>query len=301
MTATRQPRSRGLKAATVACAMAAAMGTATQAEAQEGLGYTDLRLSINTLPWDGFKGGPVYNPVQGSYDSGIRISGMIIGPICGILPVGCGTPARPADSVSGSSDIYGGYDDLNLEDEVVFYDAGVSYDLLVGFELSGIMLANDGELNPLSGIVGMAFEDPVLYSLTGGGIPGLNPALGLAFGAGEPDISVTALAGTLHFGWGFELVTRTSGRFHVEITPFLGAGMGVADWTDGLSGADDDRAGIYYEVGARAGAYYTWNNGMQLGLNARWMYGDLDVDLFNTGTNLSVSGLTIGLDLGYRF
>ena len=47
----------------------------------------------------------------------------------------------------------------------------------------------------------------------------------------QPSVEATAFALTVHFGWGFEIATRTAGRWHWELTPFFGAGLAEGDVT----------------------------------------------------------------------
>jgi hypothetical protein len=105
MTFTARP-SRTL--AGICAAAAVSMAAVPGAQAEDGFGYTDVRLTIGTMPWDGYSGGPAYNQGSDDFDSAYRISVMAVGPICGILPIGCETPARLSyESSSGSDDDYG--------------------------------------------------------------------------------------------------------------------------------------------------------------------------------------------------
>jgi hypothetical protein len=88
--------------------------------------------------------------------------------------------------------------------------------------------------------------------------------------------------------------------FHIEINPYFGAGVGILTYD--LAGASS--AGLYWEVGVRGAAYYTWKNGIQLGMQMGYMYGtsksNLDGASSTFDTDLTIQGMTLGLQLGLR-
>jgi len=72
------------------------MGASAGADLAAEAGFADLRASYQFVAND-------------DYDDSSRISVMLIGPLCSILPVGCETPARLADlddDAPSSSDAY---------------------------------------------------------------------------------------------------------------------------------------------------------------------------------------------------
>ncbi|TVR42909.1 MAG: hypothetical protein EA402_10675 [Planctomycetota bacterium] len=228
------------------------------------LGYTDLRLTIGTMPFSGVSGGPAGERYSGKYEFAGRVSLMAIGPVCSVLPINCYTPPRVGSSgTSTAVDSYGSYDDLVVERQFSYRaQQSYSYDWLLGFELSGNTF--------------VASRD------------------------NEPEITTNALAITVHVGFGLEIATRSSGRWHWELTPFIGAGFAVTDW-ETTAGVSDDDLGTYWEIGVRLGTYYTFAGGFQLGAEARYVYADMDVGVFGESADYSVDGLTFNLALGYRF
>lgn len=284
-----------------------ATSLAAPAQAEDSvLGYTDLRLSVSAMPIDGFDGGPAWNRQNDDFDDAYRLSVMAIGPICGILPIGCATPPRLRRSSDSSSDTdaYGTYDDLALEQEFVYTDTKAGgYDTLIGFELSRTTLNNDGAVNPLAPLFGSAFADPAVFSITSDQAGAVVPReMYFLLGTGEPDIQVDITALTVHFGWGFEVATRTRGRWHWEFTPYAGAGFASVDWVDGFTGAEDSDDGTYFELGGRVGTYYTFPFGLQIGANVRAQYANISgIDIFDAGSSVSSSGLAVGADVGWRF
>jgi len=286
----------------------AALGTVAlsdQAQAADGLGYTDIRLSVGVMPTSDWGGGGMLGPTGGDFDDGLRASAMFIGPICGVLPVGCGTPPRPGRKAEADAATdFGDYDDLAIEEFDFSSESSYSYDVLLGIEASGNVWSNDGEINELAPLFGNFWADPSLFFL----IPpsSLNfgtftPSSMLLFGPGEPEIDYTAGALTIHLGWAFEIFTRTRGRWSVEITPFIGGGGAAVDWTDGFTGTEDDDEGFYWEGGVRVGTYYTFAGGFQVGIDARAIYSDADIELFDRSVDMSTTGANVNVSLGYRF
>ena len=101
---------------------------------------------------------------------------------------------------------------------------------------------------------------------------------------------------TLHPG----LAWLLDDGFHIEINPYFGAGVGILTYD--LAGASS--AGFYWEVGVRGAAYYTWKNGIQVGMQLGYMYGtsksELQATSSNYDTDLTIQGMTLGLQLGLR-
>lgn len=239
----------------------AAIAAGPVAAEDQFLGYTDIRLTGSTMPLDGWSSGGQ----EANFESGYRVSLMAIGPICVILPINCYTPPRLGGH-GGSTEVvdtYGTYDDLVVERDFSFTDTrSYSYDWLLGFELS-MNTFESGRQN-------------------------------------QPSVDMSAVALSVHFGWGFEIATRTPGRWHWELTPFVGAGLADADVTPAGGGGGQSDEGVYYEVGGRLGSYYTFTNGIQIGAEVRYVYSDTDVEPFQND-DLSTSGITFGANVGYRF
>lgn len=111
----------------------------------------------------------------------------------------------------------------------------------------------------------------------------------------SPEIDLRSYQLTVHPG----LAWLLDDEFHVELNPYLG--VGHAEFEQSLAG---DGTGLYWEVGFRAAAYYTWSNGVQLGLQVGYLFARAEGDLEGGGntydTEININGLTVGLQLGYR-
>lgn len=69
-------------------------------DADAGAGYLDLRLYGMSLPVENKS-----ESLGKDYDSSYRVSLMAIGPVCGIVPVNCFTPAKPSPEKTGPEEI----------------------------------------------------------------------------------------------------------------------------------------------------------------------------------------------------
>lgn len=109
----------------------------------------------------------------------------------------------------------------------------------------------------------------------------------------DPQISYRSIALAIHPGLGWRLGEQT----HLEICPFLGAGVSTLNVGSGH--------GLYYEFGMRVGIFYTFLDRFQLGLNGYYMYSHSKEDLTANGKDfeakISSSGPAAGLSFGYRF
>jgi hypothetical protein len=111
----------------------------------------------------------------------------------------------------------------------------------------------------------------------------------------SPEIDLRSYQLTIHPG----LAWLLDDQFHIELNPYLG--IGHAQFEQSLAG---DGTGIYWELGFRAAAYYTWQNGVQLGLQVGYLYGSSDGEIKGANdtfdTEIIINGLTMGIQLGYR-
>lgn len=112
----------------------------------------------------------------------------------------------------------------------------------------------------------------------------------------SPEIDLRSYQLTLHPGLGWLL----DDEFHIELNPYFG--IGYAQFEQELAG---DGTGLYWEVGFRAAGYYTWSNGVQLGLQIGYLYASSDGEIDGSAgttydTTIDLNGLTVGLQLGYR-
>jgi hypothetical protein len=57
---------------------------------------------------------------------------------------------------------------------------------------------------------------------------------------------------------------------------------------------------MYWEIGARVGTYYTFANGIQIGIDGRYIHGEAEVENFGNAS-VGVNSLAIAAVLGYRF
>ena len=101
----------------------------------------------------------------------------------------------------------------------------------------------------------------------------------------DDDVELFLLAATAHVGYAYRLPAHPN--LHFEGNPFLGLGIGT--WEAGRNDGTDP----YWELGLRAAALYTFDNGAQAGLDLRIMRGELD-ELDNDGVMPCFVG-------GYRF
>lgn len=328
-------RSRLLSSACVAALLGSGVTFA-----EDGLGYSDIRLDIGLNPTSKWSGGGFFsdgealiNGVSGyttpkqsaDFDTGFHVGGLWIGPMCGILPIGCGTSPR----TTPSKDIPAGMitdDTILTGDEFNFKKSSFSYDLLMGFGFSLNQWDYAGNLapattlrdvsgnrrfatdwaNPVTRNTRRTTVDPLTTDLDGDGFVDTDyfqPYLdSLAQSAGTPTIAYTSGMADLYMGWGWEVRTRSSGRWQFEVLGFAGLGMAMVDYTDGATGmAETGITGTSYEYGARIGSYYVWPQGFLLGANAGYRNTKTEVTILNNTVDLSTSGLFAGLEVGYRF
>jgi hypothetical protein len=111
----------------------------------------------------------------------------------------------------------------------------------------------------------------------------------------SPNIDVRSYQVTLHPGLSWLL----DDNFHIEINPFIGAGQ--AEYELDIAGSGSD---LYWEFGLRFAAFYTWNNGFQLGMQTGYLYGrakgELDGDSAVMDAKIEVAGMFMGLSIGLR-
>lgn len=113
-------------------------------------------------------------------------------------------------------------------------------------------------------------------------------------GGNSPEIDLRSYQLTIHPG----LAWLLDDAFHIELNPYIG--VGHAQFEQSVAG---DGSGLYWELGFRAAAYYTWRNNIQLGFQVGYMYGVSDGEIDGTetfDTEIIINGLTVGLQLGYR-
>jgi hypothetical protein len=112
--------------------------------------------------------------------------------------------------------------------------------------------------------------------------------------ATSPEIDLRSYQVTLHPG----LAWLLDDEFHIELNPYFG--IGHAEFEQSLAG---DGTGLYWEVGFRAAAYYTWSNNVQLGLQIGYLYATSEGEIEGTDTydtEIDINGLTVGIQIGYR-
>lgn len=258
-----------------ATAMVAGVGmfAPSQVQASESSwGYLDLRLGVRTLPTERFsiQGDNAY---RGEFDEAYRISLTLIGPLCNLVPIGCGYEPYPRRSNTPNRQRVGHeYDDL-IELETIQWDSHQSstgFDLLVGLEFSYNYLEHEGQWE--------------------GDVPGI------------PEVTVDTFAIIGHVGWALALMPSRVGVMHIELTGFGGLGFSELNWRDSdVSGRSDSTTGLYYEYGGRLGLLYTFRPGLQVGVEARLMEANHTNKLFGESTTLRISGPSLGADIGWRF
>ncbi len=110
----------------------------------------------------------------------------------------------------------------------------------------------------------------------------------------SPEIDMRSYQLTVHPGMAWLL----DEQFHIELNPYVGVGQ--AQFKQSLAG---DGSALYWELGFRAAAYYTWRNGIQLGLQTGYMYGKTSGEMSGNGTfdtDIEIQGVTLGIQIGYR-
>ncbi|MBA3699306.1 MAG: hypothetical protein H0W78_10675 [Planctomycetes bacterium] len=112
--------------------------------------------------------------------------------------------------------------------------------------------------------------------------------------ATSPEIDLRSYQLTIHPG----LAWLLDDQFHIELNPYFG--LGHAEFEQSAAG---DGTGLYWEVGFRAAGYYTWSNGVQLGLQIGYLYASSEGEIEGSATydtEIIINGLTVGIQLGYR-
>jgi len=124
----------------------------------------------------------------------------------------------------------------------------------------------------------------------GGLIYGGDASLTVASG---DNIDVTALVGTGHVGWGYQLEQME--QIHFEGTLFLGLGVEQVD-----VGTNDD-VGFLLEYGIRAASYYTFENAWQVGLDLRYLVESTSNHNLSTGDfDFENDGVAVLVGVGRR-
>ncbi len=112
--------------------------------------------------------------------------------------------------------------------------------------------------------------------------------------ASDDDFDVAVTAACLHLGLAYQTGFRP---VHTELA-FL-AGVGPASLESNGEGLNES---TYHEWGARVGAFWTFPVGLQIGLDARFMRGNVDVKFDGAGRiDLDNHGFTGGVNVGWRF
>ena len=110
----------------------------------------------------------------------------------------------------------------------------------------------------------------------------------------SPEIDMRSYQLTIHPGLAWLLDTN----FHLELNPL--AGIGQSQVKQSAAGSGNT---LYWEVGLRAAAFYTWSNGFQLGMQTGYLYGKTTGDISGNGTfatDIELQGVFLGLQVGYR-
>jgi hypothetical protein len=111
----------------------------------------------------------------------------------------------------------------------------------------------------------------------------------------NPEFDLRTYQLTIHPG----LAWLLDEGFHIEVNPF--ASIGHAQYDLPIAG---DGSSLYWEVGLRFAAFYTWDNGFQLGMQTGFLYGKTDGELEGGGATydaeVELMGIFMGIQLGYR-
>jgi hypothetical protein len=111
----------------------------------------------------------------------------------------------------------------------------------------------------------------------------------------SPEIDMRTMQVTIHPGLSWLL----DDNFHIEINPFLSLGQAQFEQSEAGDGSD-----LYFELGLRFGAYYTWRSGFQFGLQTGYLYGFTEGEISGGGatydTEIKIQGIFLGAQIGYR-
>jgi hypothetical protein len=92
------------------------------------------------------------------------------------------------------------------------------------------------------------------------------------FDNGSQDADVTTPVVNILIGYGYAV----SKAWHFELTPFAGAGRAYYSVRDNGSSNTSKDWDKYYEYGAKIGTYFTWDSGMQIGVEVPYLVGRFD-------------------------
>ncbi len=118
--------------------------------------------------------------------------------------------------------------------------------------------------------------------------------LGLEVAGSRSDIegiTVSAVAATAHAGLAYQTDVR---QLHLELGPLLGVGRNHVEFTD------RDSYGTYYEAGARGALFWTFDIGLQVGVDARWQTARAYVEVAGQRRSAESRGFVAGLVAGWR-
>ncbi len=109
----------------------------------------------------------------------------------------------------------------------------------------------------------------------GGLILGAGVAVNQAqFDNGSQQADVTTPVVNFLIGYGFAV----SDNWHVELTPFIGAGRSYYSVQDEGSSSTSKDWEAYYEYGAKIGTYLNMDSGLQVGLEVPYLVGRFEAD-----------------------
>lgn len=259
------------------CAVIGVVGSlASPLQAEDSLGFIDLRVGFSTIPTKEFRGGPVDGggeQFRGEFNTAYRLSIKAIGPLCSVLPIGCSTyGTRP--SSSAAIDTYGTYDELMVERDWQVSYSGPTFDPLVGMALNYDFYKHNGN------------RDPQRL---------------------QPEVTIDTVSLSLFFGYGISMRPSRVGVLHAELTAFGSAGYSALSWTEYrqtgnfIVSQSDSTSSVYVEGGLNLGFYYTFSAGFQAGLNGSLMIGRHFNEVFRESAKFEVSGGSVGASLGWRF
>ena len=140
----------------------------------------------------------------------------------------------------------------------------------------------------------------------GGLILGANVAVNHAqFDNGNYDSTVTTPVLDVMIGYGIAVTPE----WHFELTPFAGYGRAFYSVTTSNSTSTSNDSTDYVEYGGRLGTYYTFPNGLQLGVEVPYLVGrynpeynhESGTDTYNVSDERRSQGFGVLASVGVRF
>ncbi|HYE06582.1 MAG TPA: hypothetical protein VEL07_13785 [Planctomycetota bacterium] len=107
-----------------------------------------------------------------------------------------------------------------------------------------------------------------------------------------PDIDIETIAATGHIGLAYQTDVR---QLHLELGPLFGIGRNSVEFVG------ESTSGTYYEAGVRGALFWTFDAGLQLGIDARWQTARAYIDVADERRSAESRGFMGSAVVGWRF